>query len=864
MVMELLQRPVSVNFVRAPISAALTVTGRNAGVLIQYRQELLPDTLQVITFRATKAPLGVVLSRLLEGTGLSAVVSAANVVTIVRVDREETRQGVVMGVVRDAQTNRPIRGATVTLDKALRGVTTDEQGQFRLPSVAVGEHRIVVRSLGYTTQKKTIALADGQSLSVEFALAPTNNTLDAVVVTGTVVPTAQRAIPNAITVITARQIEERGITRIDQLFRGDVPGLFVQNQGSGNPLGKVVMYSRGATGLHDYSQNGTSAYTNPIKTYVDGVELSDPSYLSQIDPQSIERIEILTGPQASTIYGSNALNGVMQIFTKRGVTTSPQLTLKLLTGVVQNNFSSALTPQHEIGTQLSGAEGRMSYQGNAGWTYIGAWTPSAPTATLQGSGGTRLEFSTVLGRVTTDASFRRATTQNWQRGSNSQAMDALQVGGFYAIDDLALGRTAPTDNQVATQTLGLTLGYAPWSWWTHEFNVGRDYTDTERRVLASQYGNVADTLLWLNQSHNERRSLRYATTATIPVTSMARATVTVGGDGWQSVGTTLEVQTAKLTGTLGQGVDFTNVNRARSHNAGTFVQGQLAMWEQVFVTYGIRAEWNPGYGSEIRPNYAPRIGAAYATTLGPLTAKVRVSYGRSTRPPDQALKDGVRLSYYTAPPLPYFDDYYLILPNAALGPEYQQGGEGGIEVYAGSRGSLVVTRYNQTVNALIGAAYPFDSVRSLIPCPASSCYASSRDANGYGYRPELEYVNVGSIRNQGWELQSTVNTGPLTTRGTYSWTKSRTIGITPRYRSLFPASNYPEYQPGATFRYLPEHTWALGVTYAHGGGRLSLNVNGIGQLSNHQSATFYDRVSSSIRLLSDQQRVNMSAIGYKE
>src|SRR5687767_161087 len=216
---------------------------------------------------------------------------------------------------------------------------------------------------------------------LDITLDVSANALEQVVVTGTVVATELKAVPSAITVVTAKQIEERGITKIDQLFRGDIPGLFAQNRGTSVPLEEVTMFSRGAISL-DPSDPVTTAinlYTNPIKTYIDGVELADPKYLSQIDPKSIERIEVLTGPQASTIYGSNAINGVMQIFTKRGSSTKPQVTLNLMSGWVENNFTSSLTPQHDYSAQVNGLEGQLSYNAGGSWNYTGPWTPAKQT-----------------------------------------------------------------------------------------------------------------------------------------------------------------------------------------------------------------------------------------------------------------------------------------------------------------------------------------------------------------------------------------------------------------------------------------------------------------------------------------------------
>src|SRR5687767_14641869 len=266
---------------------------------------------------------------------------------------------------------------------------------------------------------------------LDITLDVSANALEQVVVTGTVVATELKAVPSAITVVTAKQIEERGITKIDQLFRGDIPGLFAQNQGSamGALLDEVTtMFSRGATALSSASA-GTSFGTNPIKTYVDGIELADAKYLSQIDPKSIERIEIVTGPQASTIYGSNAINGVMQIFTKRGSTPRPQLSLSLLSGWVENNFSSARTPQHDYSAQLTGVEGRFSYNAGGSWNYVGPWTPAKQSTRTGGFGGAKLDLPTAAGRVTADMILRRSFTQSVQRGATDQTRTGYRETG---------------------------------------------------------------------------------------------------------------------------------------------------------------------------------------------------------------------------------------------------------------------------------------------------------------------------------------------------------------------------------------------------------------------------------------------------
>ena len=67
------------------------------------------------------------------------------------------------------------------------------------------------------------------------------------------------------------------------------------------------------------SVRGSSSFTsNYLKTYVDGVELASPYLLFAVDPYSIERIEIIRGPQGSALYGSDAISGVVHVITRRG------------------------------------------------------------------------------------------------------------------------------------------------------------------------------------------------------------------------------------------------------------------------------------------------------------------------------------------------------------------------------------------------------------------------------------------------------------------------------------------------------------------------------------------------------------------
>jgi hypothetical protein len=540
----------------------------------------------------------------------------------------------------------------------------------------------------------------------------------------------------------------------------------------------------------------------------------------------------------------------MQVFTKRGMSTTPQLTLNFVSGLIENNFSAARTPMHDYSAQLNGIEGQLSYNVGGSWNHTGAWTPGRRTVRRDGFGGARVDLPTVVGPVMLDITMRRGITENLQRGDPTQPSTEYQENGHY-LNTSRSGLSQPVVDGVATQTLGITVGYRPTSWWSHEFGIGYDITDGESRATQAIFQSTSDSTMLLQQRHTDKRSLRYSTTLRTPVGSRVNVTVTVGADNWQSLSSTLTLFPPTLTGSSLTGDKY--VARSTSHNAGGFMQGQVGMLEHLFLTYGLRAEWNPNFGAEIEPNYAPRSGVAYTQELGPVTAKLRGSYGRSTRPPKPGFKAAQTPTQVFGENFfaSTYGNFNYYLANPELAPEHQQGGEGGLELYWGTRGSLVITRYNQTIDGLIDAP-KVDSIASLLSRAARGLDELPEWPDGYSHTAQYQYLNIGSIRNQGWELQGSTNIGPITTRGTYSWTKSRTIGINPKYQSVLTAA---QYQTGATFRYLPEHTWALGITYARAQTMVALNVTGTGRITNNGSDASYRNVSSSIRLPQDRQTV---------
>jgi len=796
----------------APLEVALRAIAKEAGLRVVFG-DVVKEQHKRVSLHAHEMAADEAFAKVLDGTGLRARLSAEDVVISAPSPARASVAGGFLGHVVDAKTRQPIAGVSVTVDEAKTGVTTDAHGMYRITGVAAGSHVLRVRKLSYGKLNKSITVVDGEETTVDLALEPSVNTLDQVVVTGTVVPTALKAIPNAITVITAKELQDRGITRIDQLFRGDVPGLFTKRLGAaavsdgGGVPGVVDVSARGGTHLDSDRES--------IKIYVDGVELAKRAYLGLIDATAIERMEIITGPEASTIYGSNAINGVIQIFTKRGTSSRPQVTMEARSAWTQNNFNSAVAPAHTANMSLSGVDGRMSYNVGGSWGYTGSWTPGLQEQRVGGNAGERMTW----GRLSLDGNLRVLQDGNVSHagGDLRPEIEGIISGNGDQVVNIAgavpvLNRGTSTD-----RAFGTTGTYALTSWWSHTVTLGQDEASALYKIQGLKYSDPQDTAAFLSRGVYSSLTAAYNTTVQVPLTTFGKAVVTVGVDASHQTNHSMYGSYAFVAGNYQP--TYSNAwvygeSSAREH--GGFLQSQVGLWDAVFVTYGLRAVYNPNIGKNQNPNWEPRYGIALTHELGGVTAKLRASYGTATRPPAPGSKDPTTESQYE---MLYWGVSYDHLANPNLVPESQQGGEGGLELYLGTRASIQVTRYNQTVDNLI--VNPVVDSVDVLPVWKQQfpfCAVPFQCALKL-----TENVNIGSVRNQGWEGRGTLNLWMLNVTGTYSWNKSRLIGITPKYRGQF-----PQYVVGAPFRFMPEHTYALGVAYVHGGSRISYNVQGQG------------------------------------
>ena len=272
--------------------------------------------------------------------------------------------GTVEGTVIDAGTRQPLAGAQVTIvGSSLRAQTTSNGG-FRLTQVAAGQQQVRARGLGFTPITRVVTVASGETVRADFELARSAIELAAVVTTGTGGSVVEaRKLGNTVAAIEPPP--NAPIVSLSDMLQGREPGV-------------VSLPSTGLVGEGARIRirgNASLSQSNEPIVYIDGVRMNsggsfgqgfigsggggNPSRLDDIDPNSIEKIEVLKGAAAATLYGTEASNGVLIITTKRGTQGSARWTFSAEQAMTQYP-KSRLEPEWGFVRSDTAAQ-RLSY-----------------------------------------------------------------------------------------------------------------------------------------------------------------------------------------------------------------------------------------------------------------------------------------------------------------------------------------------------------------------------------------------------------------------------------------------------------------------------------------------------------------------
>jgi TonB-dependent starch-binding outer membrane protein SusC len=248
--------------------------------------------------------------------------------------------GTIEGTVVDAGNRRPIQGVQVSIvgTGATVGAVTNAQGSFRILNVATGPRQVRARLIGYGPVTRSVDVVAGGTATVAFEISQSAVELTTIVSTGTGGSQVEaRKLGN--TVASVEPPPNAPISSFSDILQGREPGV-------------MALPSSGLTGEGTRIRirgNASLSQSNEPIVYIDGIRMDNgggygrgfvgtggggtPSRLDDIDPTAIEKIEILKGAAAATLYGTEASNGVLLITTKKGTSGAPRWQFEMEQGM---------------------------------------------------------------------------------------------------------------------------------------------------------------------------------------------------------------------------------------------------------------------------------------------------------------------------------------------------------------------------------------------------------------------------------------------------------------------------------------------------------------------------------------------------
>lgn len=543
--------------------------------------------------------------------------------------------------------------------------------------------------------------------------------------------------------------------------------------------GSIADYVNGAAGIWMWtptparlttqwaSLRGASAFgLSSPKVYIDGIEVANPFLLTRLTPESIERVEVIRGPQGGALFGADALNGVTNIVTRRASPGASGATLRSTFGVASTAFASraALAQDHALGLRASTAALATDLNVTLGTT--GAVTPGAYSRHVGADASARL----VRSRASLAATLRFFS----QRAGTPQS--PLLAGAANVVPTQNT-QDAKEELSLRQYTAGMTATFTPDRRWTHEVVAGMDgYRLNGLGDFDARFPTLADSALRAAGTQAMRVSLRLSSTARFHFGQNASGAFRLTAEHSVLHREGVELQPV---GTLGQpsttstGPGFEHTAAPAEWTAGnvtsstTGVGSQLnaLLFERLALTSGIRFEQGDVALGVTRVVALPMLGGSYTTGHGPLSVQLRAAWGRGIRWPE--------ISTHTV--LGAFHD---------LPPEEQAGIEGGIDVTFRRTTSLHITRFDQTASGLIQ--------RVAISRP--------------GLARSSTLQNVGEITNRGWEIEASGRRGPLSLAGTATFVDSRVQKLGSRYTG--------DLRAGDRILAVPARTISLSATWA--------------------------------------------------
>jgi TonB-linked SusC/RagA family outer membrane protein len=216
----------------------------------------------------------------------------------------------VAGIVTDTD-GEPLPGVSIIIKGTTTGVTTDIDGQYRLPAVSKGA-TLEFSYVGFTSQSIVV----GSQARINVKLVDNTQTIEEVVVVGYGVQKKQSIVGSIVQQSNEELIRAGHVTDMAQALTGQLPGIITLTA-SGEPGGT----GRGDSPTNIYIRGRNTLNGGQPLILVDGVERN----MNNIDPNEVESVSVLKDASATAVFGVKGANGVILITTKRGTEGSAKL-----------------------------------------------------------------------------------------------------------------------------------------------------------------------------------------------------------------------------------------------------------------------------------------------------------------------------------------------------------------------------------------------------------------------------------------------------------------------------------------------------------------------------------------------------------
>jgi len=650
---------------------------------------------------------------------------------------------VVKGLVTD-QFNNPLAGASVLTTPGHMSTITKDNGEFQI-NTRKGDS-VVISFVGY---KLNVVSTDNHYIRI--IMQSESNPLEQVVVGGNFFATKKKSDISSITVIDSLTLQNLPFQDVSEIYRGLVPGTNSYTF-SDEIQNAPTLTIRGAGGETAISQ---------IDVYVDGIGWAGGSgYLTTINKENIERVEILRGPVSSTLYGTGSNGGVVQIFTKKTNPNQDDLFISAGAGFIKSKwvpssvFQQYYTVEKTTGFKNLGISLGGTYQSNGAWLPGGGAKTGTAHLGLKWDPNKKLSVNLVGYYASTIGGVSRSPL--WD--SCTHVADSGLNYGVYPR------KLTNKDYHANSYFAGVNVSYKASAQWNHLLTIGYSQNDNHETAVKNIDSNGLPPGRF-SSSINKTTTIRYSN---ILNWSNAKS-------GWAA--------------SFMSGAEFKNIyyqslfnnlylsNDPANTNFGLFAQA-IPSYKNIYLTAALRYDYNRLFKNDHSLN--PRIGLTTNFTLSDLIIKPRISWGSGITAPPYEARYGVPSDGITE-----------ILPNPDIKPQQQKGFDYALELYdRQNRFSGEVVYYdNQLVNIFIQGG-------PLVP-----------DSNGLYI---LQYTNGSAITNRGWEFSATYRLNQrFSVYGSFSIMHAVIKDSTGDYQSAQLAGKAPGFQ----LQNLPRHTAGLFLNY---------------------------------------------------